>query len=167
MPKRASIANDQVGSGAPRLDLVLRPHRSLSPRGFWVLMGLLAGVSFVGGTVFWWVGAWPVVGFLGVDVALIYVAFRLSYGSAREFERIRLTADRLTIERTSPSGQRRVEFQPYWLRVELIEPPGRTTRLVLSSHGRSLTVGAFLAPGERARLASLLRAALANLRHPA
>lgn len=151
----------------PRLDLVLRPHRSLSPRGFWLLMGLLAGVSFVAGMVFWWVGAWPVVGFLGLDVVLIYVAFRLSYARAREFEHIRLTADTLTIERASHAGTRRVELQPYWLRVELIEKSGRTGRLLLASHGRSHTVGAFLAPSERAQLATLLRTAIADLRRPA
>lgn len=148
----------------PQLDLILRPHRSLSPRGFWLLMGLLAGVSFAAGVVFWWVGAWPVVGFLGLDVVLIYVAFRLSYASAREFERIRLTADTLTIEQASHAGTRRVELQPYWLRVELIEKPGRPSRLVLTSHGRSHMIGAFLAPSERAQLALLLRAALAEQR---
>jgi uncharacterized membrane protein len=155
-----------AGASRTRLDLLLRPHRSLSPRGFWLLMGLLAGVSFVAGIMFWQVGAWPVVGFLGLDVALIYLAFRLSYASAHEFERIRLTADALTIELASASGTQRVEFQPHWLRVDLVERPGRQSRLLLTSHGRSHVVGSFLAPAERAQVAALLRAALADLRRP-
>lgn len=147
------------------LHVVLRPHRSLSPAGFWILMGLLSGVSFAAGTVFWWLGAWPVIGFLGLDVALVYVAFTASYARAHQYERLHLTRRQLMIERVDHWGKiERVALQPYWLRVALDQPRGRQNRVLLTSHGRAVAVGAFLAPAEKAKLADMLRAALAEAR---
>jgi uncharacterized membrane protein len=147
------------------LHVVLRPHRSLSPTGFWIVMGVLAGVSFSAGTVFWWLGAWPVIGFMGLDVALVYVAFKASYARAHEYERLHLTRRQLTIERVDHWGKvERVALQPYWLRVEIDQPRGRQNRVLLTSHGRAVVVGGFLAPAEKAKLAGLLREALASAR---
>jgi uncharacterized membrane protein len=71
-------------------ETVLRPHRSLPPSGFLALMLVLAGVSFVSGIVFIRMGAWPICGFFGVDVMLVYFAFRLNYRSGRMCEVLRL-----------------------------------------------------------------------------
>src|SRR5437588_1476045 len=65
---------------------LLTPHRSLSSAGFFVVMGLIAGISFVGGVVFLIAGAWPVIGFLGLDVALEYWAFRRSEEHTSELQ---------------------------------------------------------------------------------
>jgi uncharacterized membrane protein len=146
------------------LDLVLQPHRSLPPLGFWIIMGLLSALSFIGGIVFWLAGAWPVIGFLGVDVLLVYIAFKVSYAGMRAYERVRLSSDALIVERVHTSGRREeLSLQPYWLRVELDE---EENRLRLASHGRSLTIAAFLPPEERAQVADVIRAALARLRDP-
>ena len=150
-----------------QLDLVLRPHRSLSPVGFWVLMAVLAGFSFVGGVVFLLAGAWPVIGFLGIDVVLVYIAFKASYAGGRAYERVRLSPDALTVERVDPYGRREAfSLQPHWLRVE-IDDVAQKGGLRLASHGHSLTIGAFLPPEERAEVADVIRAALAELRRPA
>jgi uncharacterized membrane protein len=146
-------------------DAVLRPHRSLPPRGFAILMLVLAGASF--GIALFCVlnGAWPVTPFFGLDVALVYVAFRVSYRRARLREELRLTEERLTVERVSPRGERRRwQFQPFWLRVRLEEEDEHSSRLLLTSHGRSLAIGGFLAPAERRRVAQGLRDALARWR---
>ncbi len=146
-------------------DAVLTPHRSLSPGGFWLLMALISGVSFVSGMYFVLRGAWPVTGYFGLDVLLIYLAFKASYRSARLHETVRLTEDALVVERVSPSGRRaRWTFQPYWLRVEMDDPPEHASQLTLTSHGRSLVIGAFLSPAERSELAAALRNALARSR---
>jgi uncharacterized membrane protein len=147
------------------LDLALYPHRSLSPRGFTILMVAISAVSFCAGLVFFLKGAWPIFGFFGLDVALIYWAFKASYRSARAYEIIRLTPRQLTVERVSPSGKsRRWSFQPYWLRVVLEERTGRTSRLTLQSHGREFEVGDFLTTEERGEVATALRHALAQCR---
>ena len=79
------------------LDLALYPHRSLSPRGFTILMAAIAAVSFCAGLAFFHIGAWPIVGFLGLDVLLIWGAFRLNYRAGRASETVSLSRDALTI----------------------------------------------------------------------
>ena len=141
-------------------DAVLYPHRSLPPQGFMVLMLVLSVVSFAAGVSFVLLGAWPIFGYFGLDVLLVYLAFRASYRSARMHEWVRLTEDTLTVERVGQRGERRRwQFQPFWLRV-VLEERNETNRLVLTSHGRELVVGGFLAPAERRNLAVALKEAL-------
>jgi uncharacterized membrane protein len=142
---------------------VLHPHRSLPPKGFLALMLVLGAVSFVSGVIFVRIGAWPVFGFFGFDVALVYLAFRLNYRSGRMREVLRLEGGDLTVERIDPRGRcRRWRMQAFWLRVELIEAPDGGNRLLVATHGRSLPIGGFLTPGERRDLAGELKAALAR-----
>jgi uncharacterized membrane protein len=143
------------------LDVVLTPHRSLGPRGFLIMMLLLAAISFVSGIVFVSIGAWPVFGFFGLDVALIYLAFRANYRAARAFETLTLTCDALTIRRVSAKGREHcVRLEPYWLRVEMEEPAEHGAPLIVASHGQRHSVGSFLTAEERLDLARALRAAL-------
>ncbi len=165
-------ANDQAygddGAADYLFDAVLSPHRSLGRREFWSLMGLIATVNFAGGIFFVIVGAWPIFGFYALQVAAFYWAFRANYHSGRARERLRLTRDELGVERTDPNGKvQHWAFQPYWLKVEIDDPPEHASQLVLRSHGRSLAVGAFLSPPERGDLAGALRRALAECRKPA
>jgi uncharacterized membrane protein len=140
----------------------LRPRRSLSPLGFGLLMGAISALSFGAGLGFWLLGAWPVVGFLGLDVALIYIAFRVSYWRARETESLSLSGHELLLRRVSPGGEAAEwRFHPYWVR---LEDDARTGGLMLSSHGRRVSLGRLLGPIERRDLALALSAALARLR---
>jgi uncharacterized membrane protein len=139
----------------------LRPHRSLPPKGFAIVMAILGGGSLLIGIAFVLRGAWPVTPFFGLDVGLVYLAFRLSYRSARQREHLRLTADALTLERVDVYGGRRWwRFQPFWLRVVLEERDADSNHLYLASHGKSVTVGAFLGPAERRTVAVSLQDAL-------
>jgi uncharacterized membrane protein len=144
---------------------VLLPHRSLPPRGFHLLMLLLGLVSLAVGIGFVAIGAWPVFGFFGLDVAALYLAFRLSYRSARQREILRLAGDDFTVERVDIYGERRLwRFQPFWLRVVLEERADESNRLLVASHGRSLVIGDFLGAPVRRELAQSLRTALARWR---
>ncbi|MFQ5958081.1 MAG: DUF2244 domain-containing protein [Alphaproteobacteria bacterium] len=151
---------------APLLfDAVLTPHRSLSPLGFYVVMALMAGACLILGVGFFLMGAWPVVGFFGLDVAALWLAFKLSYRSGRLRETLQLSSHTLTVRRILPSGRAREwRFQPYWLRVEIDQPAEHDSRLTLASHGRRLTIGAFLTVQERVEVAQALRGALGRLR---
>lgn len=154
-----------VDARETRFDVVLTPHRSLSPAGFAIMMTAVVGIAFVGGIVFLMQGAWPVTGFGVIEVGLFYLMFRLNYRSARMHERLRLTDDALEVERHEVGGRvRRWSFQPYWLRVDMEDPPEPGSALLLRSHGRSLAIGAFLSPDERLDLAKALRAELARMR---
>ena len=110
-------------------------------------------------------GAWPVFGFLGLDVLLVYLALRASYRSARVSERLELNERELVVERVGAKGSvSRWAFQPNWLRVELSERNGRAPTLILRSHGRSFPLGGFLHPDQRRAVARDLSAALESWR---
>jgi uncharacterized membrane protein len=146
------------------LDLVLRPHRSLSPAGFHALMAVLVAFGVASSFVFWLVGAWPVLAFVGIDLVLVYLAFKASYAGGRVYERVRLSAAALTVESVDRRGRRRAcELQPYWLRVDV---DSETSRLRLTSRGRSVDIAAFLPPDELGDVADEIRAGLARLREP-
>jgi uncharacterized membrane protein len=143
------------------LDVTLRPYRSLSPAGFVVLMAVIGLAGFATAVAFFLVGAWPVPGFIGLDVALIYLAFRVSYRRARAWERVTLTRSTLVVERGAPGcATKSFSFQPYWLRVEI----DNAKRLLIASHGKRFEIGAFLHPAERVEFAENLRAALRRMR---
>ena len=140
---------------------VLSPHRSLSPAGFLALMVALGAISFVTGIVFLIAGAWPVLGFLGLDVLLIYVAFKLNYRSGRLYETVDLTPARFVLTRVHPSGrQEQFHCNPYWARVSLREWPDGRTALSVVSRGKELAFARFLTDAERRDLATALREAL-------
>ena len=148
-----------------RFAAVLTPHRSLSPKGCAVLMTRVCIVSFSTGLLFYLLGAWPVVGFMGLDVALIYIAFTLNYRAARLYETVDLTPSALTVTRVQPSGKAQSwSFNPYWVRLDLEERIGRSSELSIASHGKRLVFASFLTDPEREDFASALRAALASTR---
>src|ERR1043166_1296998 len=98
---------------------LLTPHRSLSGVGFFVVMGLIAGISFVGGVLFFVLGAWPVIGFLGLDVVLIYWAFRANYLAAAAYEEVTVTASELHVRKVNARGKvAEWSLNPVWVRLE-------------------------------------------------
>jgi uncharacterized membrane protein len=145
---------------------VLTPHRSLGPTGFLIFMSVLGGLSFLSGMVFLLHGAWPVFGFFGLDVLLVYWAFRLNYRAARAYEEIRVTASELTLRKVSYHGHvTQWTLNPLWVRLDRDEHPEfGIERLYLVSRGRRLTVGGFLGPAEKASFATALSAALGEAR---
>jgi uncharacterized membrane protein len=152
---------------AARFRAVLAPHRSLGPKGFMVLMAAVCVVSFGTGLFFFMLGAWPVLGFMGLDVALIYAAFKLNFRALRLYETVDLTADALTVTRVAPSGKTQSwSFNPYWVRISLQPRRGRSSELSIASHGRRLVIASFLTDDEREDFASALGSALAGARIP-
>ena len=68
-------------------------------------MAAIFSAAFVVGMFFMLLGAWPVLGFFGLDVAIIYLALKANYRWARIHETVRLSEDAMVVERISPSGQ--------------------------------------------------------------
>ncbi|ODR95839.1 hypothetical protein AUC70_02960 [Methyloceanibacter stevinii] len=145
----------------PRFRAVLTPHRSLGPKGFVIFMAAISTVSFGTGLMFFLMGAWPIIGFMGLDVLLVYVAFRLNFRALRVYETVALTDEALTVTRVAPDGKEQFwRFNPYWVRVRVDERVGLSSELSLASHGKRLVFGAFLTDPEREDFADALKAAL-------
>lgn len=154
-----------VGTPALHFDAVLTPHRSLSLSGFWTLMLLVGSFTVAAGVRFWAMGAWPISAFFLLDLGLMYGAFQLSYRSGRRMETVQLSDEELRVCRIDPQGRVTCwSFQPYWVRVQMAEPPEEDSQIALTSHGRRLTIGSFLSLEERVQLAERLRDVLSRRR---
>jgi uncharacterized membrane protein len=144
---------------------VLTPYRSLPPLGFLIVMSVLGGVSFVTGVAFAWMGAWPVLGFFGLDVLIVYIAFKVNYRAGRMVETVEIGQPDVVLTRVHPSGRReQFALNAYWAKVQLREHHNGSTTLSVGSHGDRLSFGAFLTDDERRDLASAMSAALADAR---
>ena len=141
---------------------LLTPHRSLNRTGFLVLMAFLSVVSFVAGVAFLLMGAWPVFGFFGLDVLVIYWAFRINFRRAAASEEITVTPSELRVRRVSHRGHV-VEWvlNPLWVRLDQkAHAEFGIERLYLVSSGRRVSIASFLGPDEKASFAKALLAAL-------
>lgn len=149
----------------PPFRAVLTPHRSLGPKGFMILMSALSAVSFIAGMAFYLSGAWPVLGFFGIDVALVYVAFKLNYRSGRQYEIVEVDRERVTLTQVDPWGRaKRHDFNPFFVRLRLDEGQDGRTALSLRTRERSLSFGHVLTDEERRDFAAALGAALSDAR---
>jgi uncharacterized membrane protein len=174
----SELRNSLTGAGAtapapdpferddpPILTLTLWPHRSLSRRGFVVVLGgLCAGLSLpliaLAGTS----AAWGLLPFLLAAPLGLYAAIRRSYADGRLTEELRLWPDLITVERREPRGAvQRWHANPFWVRLRLVENARIEKYLTLSGNGREIELGAFLSPPEREALFGDLQYALGRL----
>jgi uncharacterized membrane protein len=143
--------------------ITLSPHRSLSVQGFVALMVVVCAANLIAGLTFFAVGAWPVLGFLGLDVALIWWAFTRNFADGLRAEQITARADELKVSRYGQDGVRQdVVFNRRWVRVELEFDADRelTGKLLLWSKGKAVEIASFLGAEEREALAKELRRAI-------
>lgn len=150
----------------PFFDAILTPHRSLGQAGFKVLMGLLVVFWLVLGGAFLSIGAWPIFGFLGLDIVAIWAAFYWNYRAARARELVSVSRTKLAIRKIAPSGKSEDHgFNPFWarLKVDRHEEIG-VTAIAVTGEGRTVGVGAFLNPDDRESFAKEFGRALATAR---
>ena len=157
---------DAAPSDPKIFSAVITPHRSLGPRGFVIFMICLGALSFVSGMAFVLMGAWPVCGFFGLDVLLVYLAFRANYRAGRAYEEVTVTAAELTVRQVSHRGRvREWTLNPLWVRLDrIVHEEFGIERLFLVSRGRRLPIAAFLGPYEKASFALALSNALGEAR---
>tara|TARA_B100001167_G_C16691253_1_gene267109 strand:- start:307 stop:801 length:495 start_codon:yes stop_codon:yes gene_type:complete len=159
------VKNKNTTNKIPILNIILYPHRSLSPKGFLMLMLCIIFISFSIGAFFMLKGAWPVFGFFGLDVLLVYIAFKVNYHNAKRYEKIRLWKNSLIIKKTSDNGKSNTwKFNPYWVRLEMKKSQSRSSDLNLSSHGKTISIGSFLSNQEKEEVANTLLLHLKKLR---
>ena len=122
---------------------LLTPHRSLNRSGFLAVMLFLSVVSFVTGIVFLMKGAWPVFGFFGLDVLVIWWAFKVNFRTARAREEITVTTTELRVRRISHRGQvAEWTFNPLWVRLDTeVDEDFGIEHVYLISRGRRIQIG--------------------------
>ncbi len=149
-------------------EAVSTPPRSLSDRGmrwFCLLAVPAAGVPAV---LFTFLGAWPVLGFAGVEMAMVLGLLSAHRRwTARQAEVVLLTPERLRVLAADGRGGRQeVALEPYWARVEMTERQGSAPVLHLTARGRSVEIGRYLSADEKGELAVALGGALRRYRTP-
>ena len=155
----------EAAQGSSVFDAVLYPNRSLPNSGFRLVMAVVIGANILFGSYFFAIGAWPVIGFCGLDIFAVWLAFKLSYRQGRLRERVRITPDEMLVARVLPSGhETRWRLQPFWTRVHIDRPVGHESQVKVTSKGGTLILGAFLSPTERGRFADVLVHALGACR---
>ncbi|BCW87032.1 hypothetical protein sos41_01580 [Alphaproteobacteria bacterium SO-S41] len=150
-------------SDAVYFDATLRPSRSLDRRGFVLLLSLLTALNLVVALRLAASGGWPILPFLGLDIAGLAFAFALNYRSGRLAEHIRLSGDALTVTHVDPGGAAKDwAFEPAWVRVALHERPHGAGRVTITTNGKGVAVAEFLTQGERQDIAAALNKALSE-----
>ena len=151
----------------PLFAATLTPNRSLSRRGMRLLVAGIAIAASLPGIVFFSLGAWPIVGFMGLDVLLIWWALSAARRDAGRFETIALWPDRLEVKRVARSGQQQlVRFNPHLVKLVIDRDYNeRTTGLRLRTGDEDMPIGAFLSADDKASFAKAFGTALKRARH--
>ena len=147
------------------MDAVITLNRSLSPAGFKVLFAAVVTVNVLVGAFFLAIGAWPAPIFLGLDVLLVWLAFRASFRAAERAERVQVSAEAVTVIHEDGERRKRVWTSPTAFTRVAVEPRGEDdarVRLLLS--GKGYTVARSLSPPERSAFAAALQDAIRNAR---
>jgi len=143
------------------LDLMMWPNRSLSRKGWAVIFGVAGLFSLIPGMTFLAMGAWPVLGFFGLDFLGLFWAFKIVERRNQRFEQVKLDQNGLLVRAKRANGQiDQLVLEPTWVQVELQDLPYENNRLWLLTHGKRVELGPFLTPDERQELAGLIRRAL-------
>lgn len=161
-----NMQNAAFAADEPIFRALLVPHRSLGRRGFNILIGSLCLCWLVTGAIFLVRGAWPVFGFFGLDILLLYIAFRLNYRAARARETVSLSRTSLDITRYEASGRTASWlFNPLWARFSVVrhEEIG-ITDMAVHGQGKRVMIGSFLNPEDRESFAMAFSGALARVK---
>lgn len=150
----------------PVFSAVIRPHRSLSPQGFRIVMTLVCLTSLVASIPFVIMGFWPVAGFFGLDFLGLYIAFRVSYRQGQAFELLELTPVRLLFRKVSERGdEREWQFNPLWTRLDReVDDEYGVQKLALASRSERVVIARDLSPAERETLADAFTRALSDVK---
>ena len=145
---------------------LLTPHRSLNRTGFLLVMAFVSVASFAAGIACLMIGAWPVLGFLGLDVLAVYLAFKINFRRAKAYEEILVTPSELRLRRVSHRGHvMEWAFNPLWVQLDqVVHEEFGIEKLYLVSKGRHVALASFLGPDEKASFAKALMIALAAAR---
>ena len=165
-PKAHRWFHDQSRADVESIVITLWPYRSLSLRGFRVFLAVLASLMSLIGLGFYLLGAWPVVGFLGLEIFIVWYAFKWNYRSGQLVETVAISSQQVDITRTDWRGRSKtICLNGPWIKAELDTKEKKKCRLYLRQHAHKLEIGEFMPPAEKPSLAGALNEAFKRLRH--
>mgnify|MGYP001186512070 CR=1 FL=1 len=142
------------------LNIKIYPNNSLSQKGFYILMIFITlPCLFIGG-MFFFMGAWPVLGFMGLELILIYIFFKILFHKNNFYEHVTLDKSKFNIHYSNKNKIfNTIVLEPTWIKVN-IENKNKT--LIISTHGKTIELGKCLALKEKTNLAETIKSALIN-----
>jgi uncharacterized membrane protein len=150
----------------PRLSLIklrLEPSKSLRPEGANLVLVILGGFGLVISGSFMVFGAWPVFGFMALDVLLIYIAFQAQYRRSNRGQEITISNDKIEIKYFKGGVcVKTILLNKYWAKLEQFNCFNRRSKLMFSSHGKFSEIGEFLSLKEKQKLVADLKPLLGN-----
>jgi uncharacterized membrane protein len=147
------------------MDAEITPNRSLSQRGFVILISLVTALNCISAAVFMAMGAHLVPIFLGLDVAAIAVAFLVSYAAAKRIERVQVSSADVRVTYETPKESRLVWSSPTaFTRVGLDMEDDEAVEVKIMLSGREIPVAVALSPPERTAFARALQEAIRRAR---
>ncbi len=152
-------------TGAIYLDAVLEPPRSLSAKGFSRVMLFVGSASFIFGLGFILVGAYPVAGFLGAEVLLLWLLFRRSFKKQKARTFVTVSSSTIDLRRIDAQGRERLGQLPTrFTKVALDEKARGANTLKLIAPGHTYAIGEHLTEKERRTLYNRIDDALRDAR---
>ncbi|MHB1102500.1 MAG: DUF2244 domain-containing protein [Devosia sp.] len=151
----------------PLFAATLTPHRSLNRRDFRIVTALAAVLASIPGMVFFSLGAWPVICFMGLDVLLIWWALGASMKDGQRHEEVILWPDQLELRQVSARGKEQIlRFNPFFVKLVIDRDINeRTTALHLRTSDSDTEIGTFLNPDDKASFAKVFGTALKKARN--
>lgn len=141
--------NPKAVENAADFMFAARRNNSLSSGGRSLVLGSLAVVVLAISLGFALNGAWLVFPFAGLDILVVYLAFRYVEQRAGDYECLAFNDDNIIVERQCKGKTERFEFNRHWVQVVFTEARGgERGRLLLRSHGKEVAFGIHLT-GER------------------
>ena len=147
------------------LEAYLSPSVAIKLSAVRWILSLFGCVCVLVGVTFALIGAQPVLGFMGIEIILLFAVYRFCVRNSRMAEQIILSSHSLLFRRIDRYGNVSItSLEPLWLRVEIGRAKGVFRHIILASKGRTYNVGVFLTPEEKVVLLNTLQRALRALR---
>lgn len=151
-PRRELVFEEQASGSS----LLLKRNCSISPGGMLRVFALLALASLFIAAGFALAGAWLILPFAGLEVLALGAAFIVTARHATDFERIEVSADRLTVEIAEADRLARYVVHPRVAKLRLEKDEGYGARVLLRTPGRDVEVGRHLDAEARVEFATEL-----------
>ena len=143
------------------LDIKIYRNQSLTTRGLYILMFFITIPASYIGISFYVLGAWPVLGFMGFEILLIYIAFKILFYKSKFYEHIILDSEKLNILfKKNNKIIKKIELEPTWVQVKIEKIYENEDTLIVSSHGKKIILANYLIPEERLKLAGKIKSGL-------